>query len=125
MTYKYLQGEHQTSSIDANGVTFYEIDLTEQQQTEGVGVQTTKSVTYHLVVSDFEGSGTIALQFTNDNGLTWNQYVDSAGSDVIYTIDDNIDEYFIDYVCGGTSQRWYIDGDNTDGTIVISYSRGN
>jgi hypothetical protein len=125
MTYKYLQGEHQTSGTDANGVTYYEIDLTQEQATEDVGMQTTKSITYHLLVSDFEGEGTIALQFSNDNGLTWSQYVDSTGNDVIYTIDGNIDESFIDYVCGGTSQRWYIDGDNTDGNIVISYSRGN
>lgn len=122
--YRYLNssdGANSTSSIDANDVTIYTLDVTGAINTEGVGLNGIPK-TYELIGASLTGSGTVKLQFSLD-GITWTDAVDGSGNSVSYTMSSStLSEVYKDFQVVGTAQRWVIDGSNTAGTLTIKVS---
>lgn len=120
--YRYLNtsdGENSTTSEDDNGATVYTIDVTEASTTLGVGLDGSP-VTYELTGAGLTGSGTVKLQFSCDNELTWTDAVDNDGNTVSYTMSSStLSEVVKDFQVIGNAQRWNIDGSNTDGDLTI------
>lgn len=119
--YYYLNASDSSGSesTDANGVTVYTLDVTEATTTLGVGLNGSP-VTYELTGTGLTGSGTVKLQFSCDNELTWTDAVDSDGNAVSYTMSSStLSEVVKDFQVIGTAQRWNIDGSNTTGTLTI------
>lgn len=119
--YYYLNASDSSGSetTDANGVTVYTLDVTEATTTLGVGLNGSP-VTYELTGTGLTGSGTVKLQFSCDNGLTWTDAVDNDGNAVSYTMSSStLSEVVKDFQVIGTAQRWNIDGSNTTGTLTI------
>lgn len=120
-SYRYLNADDSSGSesTDANGVTVYTLDVTEATTTLGVGLNGSP-VTYELTGTGLTGSGTVKLEFSCDNGLTWTDAVDNDGNAISYTMSSStLSEVVKDFQVIGTAQRWNIDGDNTDGDLTI------
>jgi hypothetical protein len=121
--YRYLNADDSSGSktTDSNGVTVYTLDVDTATTTFGVGLNETP-VTYELTGAGLTGSGTVKLQFSCDNGLTWTDAVDSNGNGnaVSYTMSSStLSEVVKDFQVIGVAQRWNIDGSNTGGTLTI------
>ncbi len=51
------------------------------------------SITFLVTVAPSSGTGTLTVQYSADNGLTWNTEKDTAGIDITFTVDTTETEY--------------------------------
>lgn len=116
---KYLKAEVFEETKDANGVTSYSIDLTQEQVTEAIGIMPTPQ-TFIFTYADVGGSGIITPQFSV-NQIDWLDEEDN-GEVVTFTVDTNdTDALVYDWSPKGVAMRFKISGENSGGTVQIQW----
>lgn len=84
------------TTTDSAGQSLDTIPMDANFVTEPVGASKAEpqiTITFYVTVAPSSGTGTLTVQYSADNGITWKTDKDTAGNDIVFTVDTTESEY--------------------------------